>query len=52
MMFSRGLVLADQLLRLFERIEPELFRYPAIDPGNLRRRVEAVVRAHASDRQP
>jgi hypothetical protein len=44
-MFSRGLVLPDELLRLFQRIEPELYRYPAIDPTALRRRIEAVVRA-------
>jgi Nucleotidyltransferase of unknown function (DUF6036) len=49
MMFSRGLVLSDELLRLFESIEPELYRYPAIDPPTLRRRIEAVVRAHASE---
>lgn len=27
-----------------EEIEPELYRYPAIDPGSFRRRVEAVTR--------
>lgn len=47
-MFSRGLILAAELLRLFEAIEPELYRYPAIDPVALRRRVVAVTRSHRS----
>lgn len=47
-MFSRGLVLPQELLRLFERIEPELYRYPAIDPATLRRKIEAVVGARTS----
>jgi hypothetical protein len=42
-MLERGLVVTDELLHLFARIEPELYRYPAIDPGALRRKVEAVV---------
>lgn len=29
-----------RLLELFERIEPELFRFPAVDPGRLRGAVE------------
>lgn len=29
-----------QLLDLFEGIEPELFRFPAVDPAQLRRAVE------------
>ena len=41
-MLSRGLVEPDKLLELFGRIEPELFRFPAIDPGSFRRRVEEV----------
>jgi hypothetical protein len=50
MMFSHGLVLPDELLRLFERIEPELYRYPAIDADTLRRRIESAVRLHTSGR--
>jgi Nucleotidyltransferase of unknown function (DUF6036) len=46
-MFARGLVRGDELLRLFAAIEPELYRFPAVDARSLRRRVEAVVRAHA-----
>lgn len=44
-MFRSGLVRAEELLRLFETIEPELFRYPAVDPRSLRRKVESAVRA-------
>jgi hypothetical protein len=42
-MLSRGWVERDELLRLFEQIEPELYRFPAIDPPSFRRAVEAVV---------
>jgi hypothetical protein len=45
-MFDRGLIRADELLRLFAAIEAELYRYPAIDPPTLRRKVEAAARAH------
>lgn len=44
-MFDRGLIEPEELLRLFLAIEPELYRYPAIDQRSLRRRVEAAVRA-------
>lgn len=44
-MRARGLVQPDELLRLFASIEPELYRYPAIDPRTLRRKIEAAVRA-------
>jgi hypothetical protein len=46
MMFARGLVDGEELLRLFARVEPELYRYPALDPKSLRRKVEAAVRGH------
>ena len=42
-MFERRLVSPEQLLRLFAAIEPELYRYPAIDPKSLRGKVEAAV---------
>ena len=32
-MLERGLVERGELLRRFEQIEPELYRYPAIDPA-------------------
>ena len=43
-MLARGLVERDRLYRFYEEIEPELYRYPAIDPGSFRRRVEAITR--------
>lgn len=42
-MLARGLVDRTALKRAFDAIEPELFRYPAIDPASFRRAVEAVV---------
>jgi len=41
-MLARGLVDPDTLFQLFARIEPELFRFPAIDPKSFRRRVEEL----------
>lgn len=35
-MLDRGLVEAAGLRRLFEAIEPSLYRFPAVDPGSLR----------------
>jgi hypothetical protein len=37
---AHGLVDPDEARRRFAEIEPELFRYPAVDPGAFRRRVE------------
>jgi hypothetical protein len=39
-MLRRGLVEPDQLRRAFDEIEPLLYRFPAIDPSDYRRRVE------------
>jgi hypothetical protein len=44
-MIAGGLVDPPEILRLFEQIEAALYRYPAIDPRALRRKVEAVVAA-------
>lgn len=41
-MLSRKLVEPGRLLRLFEQIAPELYRYPAIDPESFRARVQAA----------
>lgn len=41
-MIEKGLVEPHRLLELFEEIEDELFRYPAIDPPTFRRAVEEV----------
>lgn len=42
-MRARGLVENGRLLDLFDAIEPELSRYPAVDPKSFRRRVEGFV---------
>jgi hypothetical protein len=39
-MVDHGLVEPAEALAYFERIEPELFRFPALDPASFRRRVE------------
>ena len=41
-MLRRGLVTAAQAREYFRRIEPELYRYPALDPAAFRRAVEAA----------
>jgi hypothetical protein len=43
-MLDRGLVEAEQLRACFEEIEPELYRFPAVDPVGFRASVEDVVR--------
>lgn len=42
-MIEGGLVERAELLRLFESIEDQLHRYPAIDPPSFRRAVETVL---------
>lgn len=42
-MLARGLVTRAGLLDYFEEIEPELYRFPAIDPASFRRAVLHVV---------
>jgi hypothetical protein len=39
-MLARGLVGRDELRLRFAEIEPQLYRYPAIDPASFRRAVE------------
>lgn len=39
-MIQRRLVNPDLALQLYEAIEPDLYRYPAIDPASFRARVE------------
>lgn len=48
-MLERGLVDAAEARRHFDRIEPELFHFPAIDPPTFRR---AVVDAFGNDGMP
>jgi hypothetical protein len=35
-----------RLIELFEAIEPELYRYPALDPLAFRRKLPAVLARH------
>jgi hypothetical protein len=42
-MLERGLVEPARTLELFEEIEPELFRFPALDPRSFRSRVERAL---------
>ena len=39
-LLDAGLIDREEALLAFERIEPELYRYPAIDPATFRRAVE------------
>ena len=42
-LMERDLVKPARLRELFDAIEPELFRYPAIDPPSFRRKVDATL---------
>lgn len=42
-MLDLELIEPGGLLQYFERIEPDLYRYPALDPGSFRRSVEAML---------
>jgi len=41
-MHERGLINAADVRAMFARMEPELYRFPAIDPPSFRRAVDAV----------
>lgn len=41
-MVDRGLISAKQVRDMYARMEPELYRFPAIDPPTFRRAVDAV----------
>ena len=43
-MLDGGHVDADRLRELYEEIEPELYRYPAIDPAAFRRKLSATLK--------
>ncbi|OGU21408.1 MAG: hypothetical protein A3K13_04870 [Gemmatimonadetes bacterium RIFCSPLOWO2_12_FULL_68_9] len=43
-MLSRGLVDPVPVLGYFHEIEPQLYRYPAVDPGSFRRAVTGILR--------
>jgi len=42
-MIARGLVEPPRLRELYESIEPELYRYPAIDPTAFRHKLDAAL---------
>jgi hypothetical protein len=42
-MIDRGLVEREHLRELYEAIEPELYRYPAIDPAAFRHKLSAAL---------
>jgi hypothetical protein len=44
-MLDRSLVKRDRLMQLYEAIEPQLYRYPAIDPSAFRRKVRDALAA-------
>jgi len=48
-MLARGLVRGEELRMRFAEIEPQLYRYPAIDPASFR---QAVERATAGAKSP
>jgi len=50
-MVQRGMVDPVRAHELFESIEPELFRYPAIDPATFRAKVERVLSRRAQVRR-
>jgi hypothetical protein len=41
-MLAQGLITAERLHELYDQIEPQLYRYPASDPGDFRRRLDAI----------
>ncbi|OHB78048.1 MAG: hypothetical protein A2Z34_09375 [Planctomycetes bacterium RBG_16_59_8] len=47
-LFRRGNVLPAELLRFYNAIEPELYRYPAVDEAAFRNAVEETVRRYSS----
>jgi len=42
-LFNEGLIAPDALMELYEKIEDELFRYPAIEPSDFRSAVTEAV---------
>jgi hypothetical protein len=42
-MLARGLVTRERLRELYDAIEPELLRYPALDPASFRAKVERAL---------
>lgn len=44
-MFAQGLITPEKLRDLFRAIEPALYRFPAVDPAGLSRRLDASIAA-------
>jgi hypothetical protein len=42
-MIAQGLVEPGRLRELYQDVEPQLYRYPAIDPAALRRKLDAAL---------
>ena len=51
-MIDRGLVEPATAVDLFQQIEPQLFRYPAIDPASFRKRVDRHLGSHPGGFEP
>ncbi|MBI4481331.1 MAG: hypothetical protein HY652_00435, partial [Acidobacteria bacterium] len=45
-MIRRGFIGPDKLMEFFASIEPELYRYPAVDPSSFRCAVEEILKLH------
>lgn len=45
-MFARGLVTSETLSAYYAAIEPQLYRYPALDPPSFKVRVERTIEEH------
>jgi hypothetical protein len=43
-LIGRGLIERERLQAYFDDVEPQLYRFPAIDPASFRRAVEAVTK--------
>jgi hypothetical protein len=44
-MLDGGLIEPDRLAELYDAIEPQLYRYPAVDPPSFRRKLRAALSA-------
>lgn len=42
-MLQEGLIERGKLLSLYQAIEPQLYRYPAVDPGSFSQAVHEIV---------
>ena len=51
-MLERGLIEPESLGRLYEAIEPELYRFPTVDPASLRRAVAELGRSSVRRHRP